>query len=168
MTTTAYSPDDGSAPAVRPPRIQSRTIAESKASAFLDSHCQSRSGFHDSNYTRSGFNASDDDLITAAQYGDQQAFVELCGKCAFMVKSKISKIARNQEEAEDALQDTLMRAYSHLKSFRRSCKLSTWLTTIGANSALMILRKRRARGETWTSARKSDVGAMEPHEPVDR
>jgi len=107
-------------------------------------------------------------LLNEAKAGNEHAFVELCGKCAFMVKSKISKIARNQEEAEDALQDTLMRAYSHLKSFRRSCKLSTWLTTIGANSALMILRKRRARGETWTSARKSDVGAMEPHEPVDR
>jgi RNA polymerase sigma-70 factor (ECF subfamily) len=168
MITSAYNPDDRNAPATRLPRSQSLTIAESRASVFLDSNSQSRSGYHDANCTCSGSDVSDDDLITAAQYGDQQAFVELCGKYASMIKSKIFKIVRNQEDAEDALQDTLMRAYSHLKSFRRSCKFSTWLTTIGVNSALMILRKRRARGETWASTSISDAGAMEPHEPVDR
>src|SRR6202046_3578816 len=88
---------------------------------------------------------SEDDLITAAQRGDHNAFVELCRRHSAVAKLKIFSIVRNHEDAEDALQDTLFRAYLHLTTFRRSCKFSTWLTTIGVNSALMILRKRRVR-----------------------
>ena len=143
-------------------------IAESEARVFPDSSAQFGSKCHDATYGCCGSDVSDDDLIAAAQYGDQLAFVELCGKYASMVKSKILKIVRNQEDAEDAFRDTLMRAYSHLKSFRRACKFSTWLTTIGVNSALMILRKRKARGEAWTSTSKSDADSMEPPEAVDR
>ncbi|MFZ0745213.1 MAG: sigma factor [Terracidiphilus sp.] len=80
---------------------------------------------------------SDDDLVTAAQRGDQKAFVELCKRHSAVAKKKIFSIVRNREDADDALQDTLFRAYLHLTTFRRSCKFSTWLTTIGVNSALM-------------------------------
>src|SRR6202044_483498 len=92
--------------------------------------------------------ASDDALIIAAQGGDHNAFVELCRRHSAVAKMKIFSIVRNHEDTEDALQDTLLRAYSHLSTFRRSCKFSTWLTAIGVNSALMILRKRRLRKET--------------------
>jgi RNA polymerase sigma-70 factor, ECF subfamily len=111
---------------------------------------------------------SEDDLITSAQSGDQNAFVELCRRHSAVAKMKIFSIVRNHEDTEDALQDTLLRAYLHLSTFRRSCKFSTWLTTIGMNSALMIMRKRRVRRESHASPGGLETAAAEPQEFVDR
>jgi RNA polymerase sigma-70 factor, ECF subfamily len=111
---------------------------------------------------------SEDDLITSAQCGDHNAFVELCRRHSAVAKMKIFSIVRNHEDTEDALQDTLLRAYSHLSTFRRSCKFSTWLTTIGMNSALMIMRKRRVRRESHASPGGLETTAMELQEFVDR
>jgi RNA polymerase sigma-70 factor, ECF subfamily len=55
----------------------------------------------------------------------------------------VRRITRNHEDAEDAVQDALLRAFLHLQSFDGRSTFSTWLTRIGINSALMILRKRR-------------------------
>jgi len=112
--------------------------------------------------------ASDDQLLLSAQSGDQQAFVELCRRHSPMVKKRIFSIVRNQEDAEDALQDTLLRAYRHLGAFRRTCKFSTWLTSIGTNTALMILRKRKTRKEGHTDVLNDESGAWEATEYVDR
>jgi RNA polymerase sigma factor (sigma-70 family) len=54
-------------------------------------------------------------------------------------------ITRNREDAEDALQDSFLRAHVHLHNFDGRSSIKTWLTSIAINSALMILRKR-ARG----------------------
>ena len=112
--------------------------------------------------------ASDDQLLIRAQSGDQQAFVELCRRHSPMVKKRILSIVRSQEDAEDALQDTLLRAYRHLVAFRRTCKFSTWLTSIGTNTALMILRKRKTRKEGHTDVLNDESGAWEAMEYVDR
>ena len=125
-------------------------------------------GLHDGNCARGHAEVSDDDLITAAQRGDQRAFAELCGRHSGVTKTKIFSIVRNHEDAEDALQDTLLRAFTHLTSFRRSCKFSTWLTAIGVNSALMILRKQRLRRETYAGTSSLDTETLEPREFVDR
>jgi RNA polymerase sigma-70 factor (ECF subfamily) len=111
--------------------------------------------------------SSDDDLITAAQNGDQQAVAELFRRHSPLAKKKIMGIVRNHEDAEDALQDTLLRAYTHLSTFRRSCRFSTWIITIGVNSALMILRKRRVRKEAYAPVGSPDTGASLGWEHVD-
>jgi RNA polymerase sigma-70 factor (ECF subfamily) len=49
---------------------------------------------------------------------------------------------RNPHDAEDAVQDALLSAYTHLDQFKGSAKMTTWLTTIVTNSALSYLRKR--------------------------
>jgi RNA polymerase sigma-70 factor, ECF subfamily len=49
---------------------------------------------------------------------------------------------RNAADAEDAVQDALLSAYKHLGEFRGEARMSTWLTTIVANSARMRLRRR--------------------------
>jgi len=49
----------------------------------------------------------------------------------------------NAPDAEDAVQDALLSAYTHLAQFRGQARLSTWLTTIVINSARMQLRRRR-------------------------
>src|ERR1700683_4021328 len=111
---------------------------------------------------------SDDGLITAARCGDQEAFGELCRRHSYPTKRKILRMLQNHEDAEDAMQDALLRAYMNLGSFRGTCKFSTWLTTIAVNSALMLMRKRRRRGERYANASSPDAATPEPQEPVDR
>ena len=48
----------------------------------------------------------------------------------------------NQADAEDAVQDAFLSAYTHLDQFKRQAQMSTWLTTIVINSARMKLRRR--------------------------
>jgi RNA polymerase sigma factor (sigma-70 family) len=57
------------------------------------------------------------------------------------------RITKNKEDAEDVLQDTFLRAFLSLSSFERRSSFYSWLTRIGINSALMLLRKRRVRVE---------------------
>jgi RNA polymerase sigma-70 factor, ECF subfamily len=168
MSTTSYHPNEGNVPSAGVPRRQSLTNAESETRNLLDSQPLSLSSLRGGSYGCGHSEVSEDDLITAAQRGDQQAFMELCGRHSTVTKRKIFTIVRNHEDAEDALQDTLLRAYTHLTTFRRSCKFSTWLTTIGVNSALMIMRRRRARRETYSNTCSLDTRTAELQEHVDR
>jgi RNA polymerase sigma factor (sigma-70 family) len=52
------------------------------------------------------------------------------------------RILGNTADAEDAVQDALLAAYTHLNQFRGQARISTWLTTIVLNCARMRLRKR--------------------------
>ena len=53
------------------------------------------------------------------------------------------RILRNAADAEDAVQDALLAAYTHLNQFRGQSQLSTWLTAIVLNCARLQLRRRR-------------------------
>jgi RNA polymerase sigma-70 factor, ECF subfamily len=52
------------------------------------------------------------------------------------------RILGNAADAEDALQDALLAAYTHLDQFRGQAQISTWLTTIVLNCARLQLRRR--------------------------
>jgi RNA polymerase sigma-70 factor (ECF subfamily) len=90
----------------------------------------------------------DDALVTAAQSGSESAFIELCLRNTGKVFRSISRVAGDHADAEDALQDSLIRAFVHIQQFDRRSSFSSWLTRIGINSALMILRKKRRTCET--------------------
>lgn len=168
MSTSFYDPGDADLVAVEALRKRPPTGAGAESGKFPGSQMPSQRSRLEGTFACSDFDESDDDLITGAQRGDQQAFVELSGRYSSILKNKIFRIVRNQEDAEDALQDTLLRAYMHINSFRRSCKFSTWLITIGVNSALMIVRKRKTRREACASAGSEDMGPLEIYEPADR
>jgi RNA polymerase sigma-70 factor (ECF subfamily) len=82
-------------------------------------------------------------LVSMAKLGDSDAFAELGKLYSNRILRTIYRITRNWQDAEDALQDAMLRAFSHLKNFQEKCSFSTWLTRIAINSALMILRKKR-------------------------
>jgi RNA polymerase sigma factor (sigma-70 family) len=82
-------------------------------------------------------------LVSRAMGGDLAAFDDLCKLHSPRLRRMIYQITRNHEDAEDALQDSLMRAFVHLTSFDGRAQFSTWLTRIAVNSALMLLRKRK-------------------------
>jgi RNA polymerase sigma factor (sigma-70 family) len=87
--------------------------------------------------------AQEEPLVAAAMRGCSAAFGELCQPFAKRLVPTIQRITRNREDAEDALQDSFLRAFVHIKDFDGRSKFSTWLTRIAINSALMIIRRRR-------------------------
>jgi RNA polymerase sigma-70 factor (ECF subfamily) len=82
-------------------------------------------------------------LPAGAKNGETAAFDTLCRPHAEKLFRTVYRITRNREDAEDAMQDSLFRAFLSIKSFDGRSTFSTWLTRIGINSALMILRKKR-------------------------
>jgi RNA polymerase sigma-70 factor, ECF subfamily len=94
-------------------------------------------------------------LVDRARAGDASAFTELVDKYERKIFRLAKHITQNDEDAEDVLQESFMKAYSNLDSFQGQSKFYTWLVRIAVNEALMKLRKR-----------KSDrtVSLDEPHE----
>ena len=86
-------------------------------------------------------------LVAAARAGSSAAFAELREMYARRVYRKLLTMTKNREDAEDALQDTFLRAYMALHTFEERSSFYTWVTQIAINSALMILRRRRTRPE---------------------
>jgi len=82
-------------------------------------------------------------LLEAAKNGQSSAFGALCERYGRQLVHTAHRITRSREDAEDAVQDALLRAFVHLRDFDGRSTFATWLTRIAINSALMILRKKR-------------------------
>jgi RNA polymerase sigma factor (sigma-70 family) len=87
---------------------------------------------------------SDQSLVQAAKIGHSTSFDALCERHAHRLFRVAYRITRNREDAEDAVQNALLSAFVHLTAFEDKSSVATWLTRITMNSALMILRKKRA------------------------
>jgi RNA polymerase sigma-70 factor (ECF subfamily) len=87
---------------------------------------------------------SDIFLVAAAKEGDHQAYAELCRRHSKQILRTILRITRDVADAEDTLQETLLKAYVHIGRFEGRSAFSSWLTRIAINSALMLSRKKRA------------------------
>ena len=105
--------------------------------------------------------ATDNVLTLAAQSGNGFAFVELSQRHSKRVRLHVYRILGNWEDAEDVVQDSLLKALKHLDQFRGMCSFSTWLTRIAINSALMELRKRRTRFEISFDRTDGSFGTVE-------
>ena len=89
-------------------------------------------------------NFSETQLLKEAKRGQREAFAMLCEGLAPRLLKTALRITGNREDAEDALQDSLLNAFVHINNFQGNSAFSTWLTRIVMNSALMIRRKNRA------------------------
>lgn len=87
---------------------------------------------------------ADELLVSAARSGDSYAFGELSKRHSQKLLHKAYRITDNWQDAEDVVQESLMRAFTHLNTFECRASFSTWLTRIAINSALMLLRKKRS------------------------
>lgn len=86
---------------------------------------------------------ADAELVSRALTGDAAAFDDLVRRHECRVFRTGMAITGNEADAEDALQDTFLNAYTHLGEFRRDSRFSTWLTRIAINAALHKVRRRR-------------------------
>jgi RNA polymerase sigma-70 factor (ECF subfamily) len=89
--------------------------------------------------------AGDDDrlLVADAKSGHENAFGALYERHRSKIYRVALRILRNQQDAEDAVQRCFQRAFTNLARFREDSTFSTWVTRIGINEALMLLRQRR-------------------------
>ena len=105
-------------------------------------------------------------LVAAAKDGDHQAYAELCRRHSKQIRRTILRITRDIADAEDTLQETLLKAYVHIGRFEGRSAFSSWLNRIAINSALMLLRKRRSHPvySFETDPQAKDVKFPEPTE----
>jgi RNA polymerase sigma-70 factor (ECF subfamily) len=82
-------------------------------------------------------------LVASARRGHTASFDALCQRYSGQLQRAAFRITRNREDAEDSVQDALMRAFMHIQDFDGRSSFGTWLTRIAINSALMIIRKKR-------------------------
>lgn len=111
--------------------------------------------------------AAVDEVAASAQAGSPDAFEELYLTYSRRLYKTILSITRNPHDAEEALQDTFLRAYLAIKTFEGKSKIYSWLTRIAINSALMTLRRQRSRPEVLFDPQPDDRSAVIAFEVVD-
>jgi RNA polymerase sigma-70 factor (ECF subfamily) len=88
--------------------------------------------------------AGDAELVERAAQGDTLAFESIMRRHGRLLFRTARSIVRNDDDAEDVLQDAYLRAWRALAGFRAEAKVSTWLVRIVVNEALGRLRRRGA------------------------
>jgi RNA polymerase sigma-70 factor, ECF subfamily len=91
--------------------------------------------------------AAEEQLVAAAKNGDELAFESLFKRHQRSILALALRYTRGREDAEDVVQQTFQKAFVHLQKFEGKSSLSTWLTRIAINQALMLLRSRRGQHE---------------------
>ena len=93
---------------------------------------------------REPVSAGEGDLVERAKAGDMEAFSELVRRYERRIYRMARQITQNDEDAEDVLQESFLKAFEHLDSFQGQSKFYTWVTRIAVNESLMKLRKRKS------------------------
>jgi RNA polymerase sigma-70 factor (ECF subfamily) len=101
---------------------------------------------------------SDEALVAGAKMGHGSFFDELHKRHRERMFWVAHRITRHREDAQDAVQESFLSAYVHLKKFDERARFSTWLTRIATNAALMKIRKKRVSRE---------VGMVDPADAVE-
>ncbi len=82
-------------------------------------------------------------LYIKALEGDMTAFEELVSSNYTHIYNLCYRMMRNSQDAEDMLQESMLKAWRKLKSFKQTSSFSTWLHRIAANTCLDAIRKRK-------------------------
>jgi RNA polymerase sigma-70 factor, ECF subfamily len=88
---------------------------------------------------------SEGELLAMARAGNEEAFTTLVHQNSPMIYKISRRVLKNHEDAEDALQNVLIKAYQRLDTFDGHSRFSTWLFRVAFNEALMTIRRNRAR-----------------------
>ena len=102
-----------------------------------------------------------DDLISRARAGDGDAFRELTEPHRRELQAHCYRMLGSLQDAEDAVQDTLLAAWQGLGGFQERASLRTWLYKIATNRCLNALRTASRR-----PAREWNIPGIEPPEPT--
>ena len=90
--------------------------------------------------------------VAKAQSGDPDAFRVLVERHGVRLFQLAYRMTGNEQDAEDVVQESFLRAYKQLERFETRAGLSTWLHRIAVNCSLDLLRKRKRRDEHFDTA----------------
>jgi RNA polymerase sigma-70 factor (ECF subfamily) len=88
-------------------------------------------------------------LVAAAKNGNRKAFEILVERHEQRIFFVARRITRTREDAEDVVQQSFQKAFTHLGRFEGRSAFSTWLTRIAVTEALMLLRRSRGLHEVF-------------------
>lgn len=91
---------------------------------------------------------SDAQLLAAHAAGDRHAFAELFDRHRHQLQRLAQMTSRTREDADDAVQDAMLKAHRHAATFRHDCAVSSWLYRIVVNACLDRLRRSKAQPTT--------------------
>src|SRR5215467_8105981 len=98
-------------------------------------------------------------FVARARSGDADAFrvlVDRHGRALFRLAYRMTG---NEQDAEDVVQESFLRAYRQLAKFDERATFGTWLYRIAANCSLDIVRARKRRGANAAPATAAGAGA---------
>jgi len=105
--------------------------------------------------------------LKALQAGDPEEFSRLVDTYSLKIYRLATKMLSHQQDAEDVLQETFLKAYRGIKSFDGRSKLSTWLFRIATNEALMLLRRKHPETVSIDEPVETEEGEQEPVQIID-
>ena len=88
------------------------------------------------------YDVTDERELVGAEEGAAQQLNQILASGLPPLYRRAYRILGNTADAEDAVQDALLAAYTHLDQFRGQAQISTWLTTILVNCSRLQLRRR--------------------------
>jgi RNA polymerase sigma-70 factor (ECF subfamily) len=106
-------------------------------------------------------------LIQRIRDGEHEAFYELIRPYERRVYAAAVAILRNETDAEDCAQETVLKAFKHIRQFRAEARFSTWLIQIAVNEARMRRRKERADLVEPIDKDKNEEGSYMPRDFAD-
>jgi RNA polymerase sigma-70 factor (ECF subfamily) len=87
----------------------------------------------------------DSALIKLALAGQAECFTVLTNRHLPAVRRRIGSIVRNTTDADDLLQEVLLKVWRHLSTFRSESSFRTWMTRVAVNEALQSYRRQQSR-----------------------
>ncbi len=105
--------------------------------------------------------------LKALQAGDPEEFSRLVDAYSSKIYRLAIKMLNQQQDAEDVLQETFVKAYRGLKSFNGRSKISTWLFRIATNEALMVIRRKHPEVVSIDEPIETEEGEQEPVQIID-
>jgi RNA polymerase sigma-70 factor (ECF subfamily) len=96
-------------------------------------------------------------VIAAARRGDKQAFARIVAEFQTPIFNLAFRMLGNRSDAEDAAQETFLRAYAQLKTFDAKQSFATWLLSIAAHYCIDRLRRRRFAWLSFDDARSEET-----------
>ena len=106
-------------------------------------------------------------LVAGAKSGDATSFTELVRRYERKIFRLANNITQNREDAEDAMQEAFLKAYTNLDKFQGDSRFYTWLVRIAVNEALMKLRKRRPNQFSLDEPKEGESDDLMPREIAD-
>jgi RNA polymerase sigma-70 factor (ECF subfamily) len=105
--------------------------------------------------------------LDALRSGDRQELGRLIDQYSPLIYRLLLSMLRDPSAAEDALQETFIKAMRALPEFEGRSSLSTWLYRIASNEALMMLRKKHPEVISLEQGGQDEEGEAEPIQIVD-